>query len=40
MGLGVAEVQARRVVDQAAARLGDGADEAVLIKAALRELGR
>jgi len=40
MGLGVAEVQARRVVDQAAARLGDDADEAVLIKAALRELGR
>jgi len=40
MGLGVAEVQARRVVDQAAARLGEGADEAVLIKAALRELGR
>jgi Holliday junction DNA helicase RuvA len=40
MGLGVAEVQARRVVDQAAARLGDEADETVLIKAALRELGR
>ena len=40
MGLGVAEVQARRVVDLAAARLGDDADEAVLIKAALRELGR
>ncbi len=40
MGLGVAEIQARRVVDQAATRLGDGADEAVLIKAALMELGR
>jgi len=40
MGLGVAEVQARRVVDLAAARLGDDADAAVLIKAALRELGR
>jgi Holliday junction DNA helicase RuvA len=40
MGLGIAEVQARRVVDQAVARLGEEADEAVLIKAALRELGR
>ncbi len=40
MGLGIPEVQARRVVDQAAARLGDDAGEAVLIKAALRELGR
>ncbi len=40
MSLGVAEVQARRVVDQAAARLGDEADEAMLIKAALQELGR
>jgi Holliday junction DNA helicase RuvA len=40
MGLGIAEVQARRVVDQAAARFGEEADEAVLIKAALRELGR
>ena len=40
MGLGVAEVAARRVVDQAAARLGEGADEARLIRAALQELGR
>jgi Holliday junction DNA helicase RuvA len=40
IGLGVAEVAARRVVDQAALRLGDGADEAGLIKAALQELGR
>jgi len=40
MGLGVAEVSARRVVDQAALRLGDGAGEAALIKAALQELGR
>ena len=40
MGLGVAEVTARRVVDQALIRLGDGAGEATLIKAALQELGR
>ena len=40
MGLGVAEVNARRVVDQAALRLGEDAGEAALIKAALRELGR
>jgi Holliday junction DNA helicase RuvA len=40
MGLGVAEVAARRVVDQAALRLGDDADEAALIRAALQELGR
>jgi Holliday junction DNA helicase RuvA len=40
MGLGVAEVMARRVVDQAALRLGDDAPEAGLIKAALQELGR
>jgi holliday junction DNA helicase RuvA len=39
MGLGVAEPMARRVVEQAAARLGDVA-EPVLIKAALQELGR
>ena len=40
MGLGVAEVMARRVVDQAALRLGDDAPESALIKAALQELGR
>jgi Holliday junction DNA helicase RuvA len=40
MGLGVAEVAARRVVDQALIRLGDTAPEAALIKAALQELGR
>lgn len=40
MGLGVAEVSARRVVDQAALRLGDDAGEAALIRAALQELGR
>jgi Holliday junction DNA helicase RuvA len=40
MGLGVAEVAARRVVDQAQIRLGEGAAEPALIKAALQELGR
>jgi Holliday junction DNA helicase RuvA len=40
MGLGVAEVSARRVVDQAVLRLGDDAGEAALIRAALQELGR
>ena len=40
MGLGVAEITARRVVDQALIRLGEGAGEAALIKAALQELGR
>jgi Holliday junction DNA helicase RuvA len=40
MGLGVAEITARRVVDQAQLRLGDGTGEAALIKAALQELGR
>ena len=40
MGLGVAEASARRVVEQAAGRLGDDADERALIKAALQELGR
>jgi len=40
MGLGVAEVAARRVVEQAAVRLGDEAPTPALIKAALQELGR
>ena len=40
MGLGVAEPAARRVVDQAALRLGEEAEAPVLIKAALQELGR
>jgi Holliday junction DNA helicase RuvA len=40
MGLGVAEIAARRLVEQAAVRLGEGADEKALIKAALQELGR
>jgi Holliday junction DNA helicase RuvA len=40
MGLGVAELAARRVVDHAVAALGAEAGEAALIKAALRELGR
>lgn len=40
MGLGVAEVAARRVVDQAQLKLGEDVAEAELIRAALRELGR
>lgn len=40
MGLGVAEVNARRVVEQAASRLGEDADVQSLIKAGLQELGR
>jgi len=40
MGLGVAEVSARRHVEQAALRLGDAAEVPALIKAALQELGR
>jgi Holliday junction DNA helicase RuvA len=40
MGLGVSEISARRVVDQAALRHGEDAAEAILIKAALQELGR
>lgn len=40
MGLGVAEVNARRVVDQAALRLGEEAEVSALIKAGLQELGR
>jgi Holliday junction DNA helicase RuvA len=40
MGLGVAEPAARRVVEQAALRLGEDTDAPALIKAALQELGR
>lgn len=40
MGLGVAEVNARRVVEQAAVRLGEDAQVQALIKAGLQELGR
>jgi holliday junction DNA helicase RuvA len=40
LGLGVAEVNARRVVDQAAIRLGEDAPVPALVKAALQELGR
>ncbi|MEO8811631.1 MAG: Holliday junction branch migration protein RuvA [Caulobacteraceae bacterium] len=40
MGLGWPEPAARRAVDQAQLRLGDGADEGALIKASLRDLDR
>ena len=40
MGLGVAEVNARRAAEQAALRLGEDAEAPALIKAALQELGR
>jgi len=40
MGLGVAETVGRRVVEQAVLRLGEEADVAALIKAALQEIGR
>lgn len=40
MGLGVAEVNARRVVEAAAAKLGEEASVQALIKAGLQELGR
>jgi Holliday junction DNA helicase RuvA len=40
LGLGVAEPSARRVVEQAALRMGDDAEAPALIKAALQELGR
>ena len=40
MGLGVAETAARRAVETAETRLGEGAEVAALIKAGLQELGR
>ena len=40
LGLGVAEVNARRSVDQALIRLGDDAELSAVIRAALQELGR
>lgn len=40
MGLGVAEVNARRVVEAAAAELGEEVTVQALIKAGLKELGR
>lgn len=40
MGLGVAEVNARRVVEASVLKLGDDVEIPVLIKAALQELGR
>ena len=40
LGLGVAEVNARRAVDQALIRLGDDTELSAVIRAALQELGR
>ncbi len=40
LGLGIAEVNARRAVDQALIRLGEDADLSAVIRAALQELGR
>jgi Holliday junction DNA helicase RuvA len=40
LGLGVVEVNARRAVDQAMIRLGEGAELSAVIRAALQELGR
>lgn len=40
MGLGIAEVLARRAVDQAVIRLGEDAELSAVIKAALQEVGR
>jgi len=40
LGLGVAEVNARRAVDQAVIRLGEAAELSAVIRAALQELGR
>ena len=40
LGLGIAEVNARRAVDQALIRLGEDAELSAVIRAALQELGR
>ncbi|WP_411289011.1 Holliday junction branch migration protein RuvA [Phenylobacterium sp.] len=40
MGLGIAEPAARRVIEQAALRLGEAAEPQALIKAGLQEFGR
>jgi Holliday junction DNA helicase RuvA len=40
MGLGWPELTARRAVDQATLRLGEGASEALLIRAALQDLDK
>ena len=40
LGLGVAEINARRAVDQAVTRLGEDAELSAVIRAALQELGR
>ena len=40
LGLGVAEMNARRAVDHAVIKLGDDADLSAVIRAALQELGR
>jgi len=40
MGLGVAEAVGRRAVEQAVLRLGDEAEIAAVIRAALQDLGR
>ncbi len=40
LGLGIAEVNARRAVDQALMKLGDEAELSAVIRAALQELGR
>lgn len=40
LGLGMAEINARRAVDQAITRLGEDAEVSAVIKAALQELGR
>ena len=40
LGLGMAEVNARRAVDQAVLRLGEDAELSAVIKTALQELGR